>query len=128
MKKAEPHAPLSSIHALIAEDDALIALDMEQTLVAHFGLRVSVVHSLRDGLDLVARNPPHIAVLDFDLDGSCIEPLACALSQAGAPIIFVSGYKSHPLERLAQGLKLDKPFAAEDLAAMVERALARLAA
>ncbi len=116
------------VHVLVAEDDALIAFDMEQTLAAHLGMRVSVAHTLTDGLALVASNRPHIAVLDFDLDGTSIEPLARMLAEAGVPIIFVSGYRYHPLETLANGLKLEKPHAAEDLVAMIMQALGRAGA
>lgn len=126
MEKGDASASFPHVHALIAEDDALIAFDIEQTLVGRFGLKVSVAHTLQKGLALIASDPPHIAVLDFDLGGDSIEPLAQALDGAGAPIVFVSGYRSHPLESLARGLKLDKPHSAEDLVAMVERALARL--
>ncbi|MFN3889481.1 MAG: hypothetical protein ACK4MV_03715 [Beijerinckiaceae bacterium] len=127
MDTGDELAPFAHIHALIAEDDALIALDIEQVLITHFGMKVSVVHRLPEGLALMARDPPHIAILDFDLDGAGIEPLARALDEAGTPIIFVSGYRSHPLDPLAHGLKLDKPYAAHDLVGMVEAAVGRLA-
>lgn len=116
------------LHALIAEDDALIAFDIEQTLVAELGMRVSVAHTLTEGLALARSERPHIAILDFDLDGSGVEPLARMLVEAGSPVIFVSGYGAHPLECLAAGLKLEKPHSADDLVAMVLKAVERLSA
>ncbi len=116
------------LRALIAEDDALIAFDMEQTLVAKLGMRVSVAHTLKEGMALARSERPHIAILDFNLDGSGVEPLARMLVEAGSPVIFVSGYYAHPLESLAAGFKLEKPHSADDLVAMVLKAVERLSA
>ena len=126
MQERSLPAPYAHIHALIAEDDALIAFDMEQTLVHRFGMKVSLAHNVRDGLAVFEADRPHIAVLDYNLDGDGIEPLAQALFEANVPVIFVSGYPSHALAPLARGLTLEKPHSAEDLAAMVTEALTRL--
>lgn len=126
MSRQDAHERFAHIHALIAEDDALIALDIEQTLCAHFDFRASVVHSLSDGLQFLCGDRPHVAVLDLDLDGESIEPLARALVAAGVPVLYVSGYRHHPLDELAWGLKLEKPYSSEQLIEMMERTLARL--
>lgn len=128
MIAGEPTSLLSHLHVLIAEDDALIAFDMEQTLTTRFGFKVSVVHSLDDGLEVLRVDPPHLAILDFDLGGNSTEPLATELSRHGAPIVFVSGYKNHPLNELAGELKLEKPHDSERLVDMIRLALGRLAA
>ena len=128
MQERNPTESFAHIHALIAEDDVLIAIDMEQTLIARFGMKVSVAHTVSDGLAIIGANRPHIAVLDYNLDGAGVEPLARALSDANVPIIFVSGYPSHTLAPLAQGLTLEKPHSSEDLARMVAQALERLSA
>lgn len=126
MNTETPRSRFCRVHALIAEDDALIAFDIEQTLSTHFDIRVSVAHSLTAGLAVLEADPPHVAVLDIDLGGVDIEPLARALDAAGAPIVMVSGHRSHPLQRLAQGLTLEKPHSSAELVAMVAKALARL--
>ena len=126
MNRQDATARFAHIHALIAEDDALIALDMEQTLCAHFGFRASVVHGLGEGLKFLSGDRPHVAVLDLNLDGESIEPLARALFEAGVPILYVSGYRHHPLDELAWGLKLEKPYSAEQLIEMMERTLEQL--
>jgi DNA-binding response OmpR family regulator len=127
MQERNSFGSFAHIHALIAEDDVLIAIDIEQTLVAKFGMKVSVAHTLRDGLAILDANPPHLAVLDYNLDGDGVEPLAKALVDSNVPIIFISGYASHALAPMAQGLTLEKPHSAEDLAGMVAQALARVA-
>jgi DNA-binding response OmpR family regulator len=118
----------SHLHVLVAEDDALIAFDVEQTLVAQFGFKVSVVHKLSDGLGVLGADPPHLAVLDVNLDGEDIAPLASQLAALGAPIVFLSGYRSHPLELLADGRTIEKPHSTEDLVSMIRAALGRLPA
>ncbi len=127
MNRQDANARYAHIHALIAEDDALIALDMEQTLCAHFGFRATVVHTVLHGLAALSERLPHVAVLDLDLGGESIEPIARALMGAGVPVLFVSGYRSHPLDDLDASLKLEKPYSSEELIDMVARTLARLA-
>lgn len=126
MHNRERHGRYSHLHVLIAEDDALIAFDVEQTLVARFGFKCSVVHKLHEGLKVLAEDPPHLAVLDVNLDGEDIGPLASGLAATGAPLVFLSGYRSHPLERLAGGLTLEKPHSTEALIEMIGAALGRL--
>lgn len=126
MDRQDANARFAHIDALIAEDDALIALDMEQTLCAHFGFQATVVHSVQQGLALLSERLPHIAILDLDLGGESIEPIARTLTQAGVPVLFVSGYRSHPLEELATSLKLEKPYSSEELIDMAARTLARM--
>ncbi len=58
MNRQDANARFAHIHALIAEDDALIALDMEQTLCAHFGFRATVVHSVSQGLAVLSERRP----------------------------------------------------------------------
>ncbi len=126
MKREEAVSRLASIHALIAEDDALIALDIEHILACHFGLRLSVVHGVLEGLDLSSSDRPDVAILDLVLRGESIEPLARSLVEEGVPILFVSGYRSHPLEPLANGLMLEKPYTPEKLIEFVGIALSRI--
>ncbi len=127
MKREQGVSRMAAIHALIAEDDALIALDIEQTLASHFGLRLSVVHGLKEGLRLASGDRPDIAILDLVLRGESVEPLARLLAADGVPILFVSGYRSHPLAHLADGLMLEKPYTSEKLVEFVDLALRRLA-
>lgn len=127
MKSKVDVLSLAGVHALIVEDDALIALDIEQTLTDHFGLRLSVVHGLAQGLCLASADRPDIAILNIGLGGEGVEPLARYLAGEGVPIVFVSGYRSHPIEHLAQGLMLEKPYACEKLIEYVDVALGRLA-
>jgi ActR/RegA family two-component response regulator len=126
MNRQDAKARFADIHALIAEDDGLIALDMEQTLCAHFGFRATVVHSVPQGLAFLSEGMPHVAVLDLDLGGESIEPIARALTEIGVPMLFVSGYRSHPLDDLTTSLKLEKPYSSEELIDMMTRTLARL--
>ena len=69
-----------------------------------------------------ARSPPHgdfsAAILDVNLDGKEIFPVADILSERGLPFVFVTGYGERSLpERFRDRPALQKPFQAEQLSA-----------
>jgi hypothetical protein len=76
--------------------------------VAHFALRVSLAHSRRGALVIASPDPPDLAILDFDLAGSGVEPLDSTFSAAETLIVFVSDYRSHPPEKRARSWEPEK--------------------
>ena len=79
---------------LIVEDEAIVALDLEYTLES-LGWRV--VASL-SGVDQALawlrgqERPPAAALLDVNLGGQRVFPVAHALTDRKAPFVFVTGY------------------------------------
>lgn len=113
-----------SASVLIVEDEPLVALVVEEVL-RHAGLEIAgCAGSVEKALAMLAGGRCDVAVLDVNLRGYSVEPVATALQQRGIPFLFMSGYGSHPLaERFAQAPVLAKPFDADQLIGTVKQIL-----
>ena len=81
----------SPLHILIAEAQAIIAIDLEQSLRDAGYESIDVATSCAEAEAALARQMPDIAVLDEDLlDGVCVR-LATALRERAVPFIVFSG-------------------------------------
>src|SRR5690606_37046196 len=82
--------------------------------------------SVGEAGEIAARERPDAAVLDINLGGETVAPLAEALAARGVPLVFTSGYRN--LELLPQTLHdeplLQKPVSPEDLLATLSEHLA----
>jgi len=114
------------LRMLVAEDDCLIAMDIEQTLMASFAAIVLMAHTLEQALALLDADPPDIAIVNSDLGGRSVAPLAGRLLSARAPFVVLSATAPHALVDLAGGLFLQKPHGPDELVEAVARALARV--
>jgi two-component system, response regulator PdtaR len=95
---------------LIAEDEFLVGIQLEEELrsagcsiIGPFGtLEKATLAASRQGFDL--------ALLDINLNGDRVYPLADELSARGVPFIFLSGYLSAALpERFRASPQIAKP-------------------
>lgn len=77
---------------LIAEDEALIAMDLSMAAEDVGAEVVGPFQSAAEGLSAIAEARPDSAILDVNLlDGEVFE-LADALQERGVPIVFHSGH------------------------------------
>ncbi len=77
---------------LVAEDEAMIAFDLERVLVG-FGCEVSLVApSVAEALAFLRAQRPDAALLDVGLADGRATPVAEALAAAGVPFAVLSGY------------------------------------
>ena len=108
---------------LLVEDSMLIALDAEDALRACGVHDVVIAGNVAAALAAIAQHQPQFAVLDYNLGNETSEAVAVALTKAGVPYCFATGY-GDALERTrAQppcGV-LKKPYSQSD----ISRALAR---
>ena len=117
-----PAAPrsLEGLRVFVAEDEYLIAsqiLGMLQTLGCGAAGTVSDVETGLRVLDK-ERGQLDCAVLDVDLRGRTVLPLAQALRGQGVPLVFATGYGRAVLpEAWAAAPRLQKPY---DLASLAE--------
>lgn len=79
---------LDNCRVLIAEDEALIALDLARAVEAAKGEPVGPFASVKDGLVYLAHNDVHAAILDVHLADRDVSPLAMALLDRGRPVVF----------------------------------------
>ena len=107
-------APLQAPRIMIVEDEALVAL-MVEDLLTDFGCEISgsfgavddALAYLRDA----AAPPPALdgAVLDVNIGGTMVFPVAERLRAAGIPFVFATGYASLPREGFEDVTVLSKP-------------------
>ena len=112
---------------LIVEDDAFIALDIEDVL-AEAGFRISgTVATVGDALDLlIGDDLPDVALLDYNLGDETSIPVAHRLEALDVPFLFLSGQVSSVMlgKTRTQPLVLSKPFVPKHLVQTVGGLLA----
>lgn len=90
VKPLGEHTDLSGRNVLLAEDEFMVALNIQAELEA-CGAHVTVVDSVADGL-AIAPNGFDAAVLDVRLADGDVFPLADKLLAAGVALVFHSGH------------------------------------
>jgi len=107
---------------LIVEDEPLVAIDMEAVLRRAGFEIVACVGSLNKAMDALNNGECDVGVLDANLHGESVEPVAVALRQYGKPFLFVSGYgRVHLPTRFADAPLLPKPFEPTELIRAVKQ-------
>ncbi len=108
---------------LIVEDDAIIALDFEDTIL-EFGVKsVRTTGSVARALELIADRLPDFAMLDIGLARGNSLAVAERLQAMQIPFVFVTGYDGElALPPALKGTpKLPKPCTREVLEAALRR-------
>ena len=102
---------------LIVEDEAMIAMLVED-MVLDFGSEVvGPVANMTDAINLARSAELDTAILDINVGGSVIFPVADILIERGIPFIFATGYGSVGLPpRFHNSPTLPKPFSYQSLA------------
>jgi len=110
---------------LVVEDEYLIRMLLEDMLT-DLGYEIAAaVGSIKEARELAATADFNAAILDVNLGGEEVFPIAEILAKRGLPFVFVSGYGENSLPEPYRGRpSLQKPFQAEQL----ERSLAGLLA
>jgi CheY-like chemotaxis protein len=115
---------------LIVEDEALVAMLLEDMLI-DAGYAVSgTLSAIPQALEFVAEAATDfdVAILDVNLRGLPIFPVAEALAQAGKPFVFATGYGAGSLPEVWRDRPtLQKPFGAGDVERVLATALTRSA-
>lgn len=109
---------------MIVEDEYLIRLLLED-MVAELGCEVgAVAGNLADGKAAAENAEIDLAILDVNIDGEQVFPVADILKDRGIPFIFITGYGARGLpEHYRQTPTLQKPFQMEDLKVTLTRTL-----
>lgn len=110
---------LSGAVVLVVEDEYLLALDLKIEIERAGAVVVGPVGRLADALDLANRATPlDAAVLDVDLRGDTVFPVADVLAERGIPFVFASGRDHSEMpERHRVATRLAKPVVPGDLLA-----------
>ena len=101
---------------LVAEDEYLLADALAEALMAPGVQVVGPVGGLAEALALVATVPIDGAVLDINLRGEMVFPLADALAASGVSYVFATGYGHESIpERYRYVPTLSKPVDVQSL-------------
>src|SRR5271165_695797 len=85
-------APLQGRRVLVVEDEFLIAVLIQEMLESVGCLVSGPISRLAEALDAAGREDCYAAVLDVNLAGDRIYPVAEILSRRNVPFVFVTGY------------------------------------
>ena len=109
---------------LLVEDSMIIALDAEDCLKELGVEKVRVESTVAAALDALAKSPPALAILDYNLGKENSEPVAEKLRELGVPFWLATGYgemENRLAELGASGL-LTKPYGKDELVEVLTQA------
>lgn len=113
---------LAGFRILVAEDETILSLMIEDLLLDAGATVVGPAPSVGSAMDLLLSETVDGAVLDFNLAGKMIVPVAEALTSRHIPFIFVTGYgRARVNTRYPHATVLDKPIDLQNFAGAVFR-------
>ncbi len=102
---------LHGCHILVVEDEALVAMLLEDALTDAGCTVLGPANSVAQALALLKHSRPEAAVLDLNLAGETSEPIADALAALGVPFLVATGYGAEGLPAGHRGAPvLAKPY------------------
>ena len=94
----EARISVSGNRVMIVEDEALVAMVVTETLATLGCSVVGPFSRCSDALAAIEADEIDAAILDVNLHGEMVYPLADLLTQRGVPFIFVTGYGAESIE------------------------------
>ena len=114
--------PPTSRRILVIEDEALVAMLVEDALLDAGFEVIGPARSVAQALALLAAEAPNAAVLDLNLGGENSVGVADALVARGIPFVVATGYGAGGLPPTHRNAPvLPKPYDPADLTAVLER-------
>jgi CheY-like chemotaxis protein len=109
---------LAHRRVLVVEDEYFIADDMTRALRKLGAEIVGPVPTKDEALKLIASDSLiDAAILDINLRGEAVFPVAEALNERAIPFVFATGYDAEAIPVLYKDVRLwEKPFEAAELA------------
>ncbi len=116
---------LEGIRVVVIEDEALLAMELEDQL-RDLGCEIAgTAARLQQALDLAENGSFDLAFLDMNLFGERIDPVARRIADRDIPIIFITGYGERTLPPEVVAPVVDKPFTMEKLLPLISALLER---
>lgn len=125
LPEGSPPAPLS---VFVVEDEALVALNLEDMLtdlgcaIVGPAMRVERARAMiEDGIRA------DVAILDVNVAGEQVFPIAQMLAERGVPIVFATGYDRDGLPSIwHERTILQKPYTLDDVSRSIASATGRV--
>jgi CheY-like chemotaxis protein len=109
---------------LVVEDEALVAEMLVDMLVGLGAAVIGPATTFAMALEFSESEGIDAAVLDINLRGERVDPIADRLRARGIPVLFATGYGVAAGEHCRDAPVIDKPYTQERLASALMRALA----
>ena len=115
---------LSGRSVFLVEDEVMIRM-MVADMLEELGYKVAAeAGDINEALRLAQATEFDIAILDVNVNGKVISPVADLIREKGCPFIFATGYGSSGLpEQYRDRPALQKPFQLDALSKTIEAAL-----
>jgi len=115
---------MKGLRVLIVEDEFLLALSLEDDLVSAGCVTIGPFANLADATEATRREDFDLAILDVNLNGEVIYPLADELQSRAKPFVLLTGYGAESLPPHFRHLpRLPKPYDFASLLKEIGRAL-----
>lgn len=129
-RAASDAAPRQPVRVVVAEDEAIIRLDLVETLRAEGYDVVADTGRGDEAVELVAEHRPDVAILDVKMPGlDGIEATRAIAAERRAAVVILTAFSQRDLVEAAREAGamsyLVKPYEPDDLVPAVELALAR---
>ena len=110
------------MHALIIEDDELIAMAIEDALRGCGFTSFDLAVSLDEAVTAARKRCPELITADVELKpGSGIDAVQTICSQTPIPVVFITGQADIARSQMPQHPALNKPFRVREVEAAVRR-------
>jgi CheY-like chemotaxis protein len=117
-------APTAGRRVLVVEDELMIRMLLEDMLGELGYTIVAEAAHIEEALEAANNVDFDLAILDVNLNGQPISPVADALAARGTPFVFATGYGERSLPELYRDRPtLKKPFQMEGLQRLLQSAL-----
>lgn len=112
------------LRVLVVEDDAMLSMMIENALET-LGCTIHVAANVAEGARLAASVDADIGLLDVNVAGQPVYPVAEALRRRGIPFIFVTAYvRAAVAEPYGDVPRLHKPFHLSELEDLLRKTAA----
>lgn len=120
----EGRLALQGCGVLIVEDEAMVAMVLEDFLRELGCQAVEIASRVETALAFVAARDLDFAILDVNLKGETSYPVADMLERRNVPFLFATGYGTAAIpEKYRQRIALQKPFRKHELAEAIFKAM-----
>jgi DNA-binding response OmpR family regulator len=108
------------MRVLVVEDEPLVAMELMMEIEDGGAIAIGPASSCDQALAMIRDEKPDLALLDGNLNGEKIDPVADLLAAHETPFAFVSGYdRDHLPQGHADRPMLGKPFVTSEVRDMI---------
>lgn len=84
---------------MIVEDEVLVAMGLEEQLIELGRSVVAISNTVDDAMRAIDEFAPDAAILDVNLCGELVYPVASRLMDLGTPFVFITGYGRESIDQ-----------------------------